>query len=90
MSCCGKKRTSAASQFRTVQTAVAVPSPAATVSGPYRPEFEYQGGGVLTVVGQGSGLQYRFVGYGSRISVDPRDRASLAHIPKLRQLPPRR
>jgi hypothetical protein len=48
--------------------------------------FEYRGGRVLTVVGQGTGYQYRFVGFGARVSVDARDRASLAAVPYLRQV----
>jgi hypothetical protein len=49
--------------------------------------FEYQGGRVLTVIGQGTGLQYRFVGFGARVFVDARDRASLAAVPRLREVP---
>ena len=52
-------------------------------------EFEYLGGSVLTVIGQGTGMQYRFVGHGSRASVDPRDRASLARVLQLREGRPR-
>ena len=48
--------------------------------------FEYRGGNSISVVGQGTGYQYRFVGYGARLSVDPRDHASLALVPQLREL----
>jgi hypothetical protein len=41
---------------------------------------------VLTVIGQGTGLQYRFVGFGARVFVDARDRASLAAAPHLREV----
>jgi hypothetical protein len=49
-------------------------------------QFEYRGGGVLTVIGQATGIQYRFVGYGNRATVDSRDRASLAAVPQLREV----
>jgi hypothetical protein len=48
--------------------------------------FEYRGGHVLTVIGRGTGYQYRFVGFGARVSVDARDRASLAAVPHLREI----
>jgi len=48
--------------------------------------FEYRGGRVLTVIGQGTGFQYRFVGFGARVFVDARDRASLAAVPHLREV----
>jgi len=54
------------------------------------PDFEYRGGSVLTVIGQGTGLRYRFVGHGARVSVDPLDRVSLAAVPSLREVMPRR
>jgi hypothetical protein len=38
------------------------------------------------VIGQGTGFQYRFVGYGARLDVDPRDRLSLAAVPSLREV----
>jgi hypothetical protein len=41
---------------------------------------------VLTVTGQGTGYQYRFVGFGARVEVDARDRASLAAVPQLREV----
>jgi hypothetical protein len=83
MSCCGKKRSNAGSI--SVATAVsAVPVPAGMALRPL--QFEYLGGSVLTVTGQGTGLQYRFVGYGARASVDPRDRTSLARVPQLREV----
>jgi hypothetical protein len=53
-------------------------------------EFEYLGGSVLTVIGQGTGWQYRFVGHGARLGVDYRDRASLAAVPQLRAVGLRR
>ncbi len=83
MPCCGKKRSSA-SLIGTATMASAVPVPAGTALRPL--QFEYLGGSVLTMTGQGTGLQYRFVGYGARASVDPRDRPSLARVPQLREV----
>jgi hypothetical protein len=89
MSCCGKKRSNAGLMAReTVASAVVVqPYPFAAAAGTSLrgPKFEYLGGSVLTVTGQGTGMQYRFVGHGARASVDPRDRASLARVPQLRE-----
>ena len=86
MSCCGTKRT--ALDGAPARPSAPAPRPGAIAAGAMRrgPDFEYVGGSVLTVVGQGSGLQYRFVGHGARHSVDPRDRASLAAVPALREV----
>ena len=94
MSCCGNKRSNAGSMDKQTAAsaaaarpyAMAAPAGTATLRGP---EFEYLGGSVLTVIGQGTGMQYRFVGHGSRVSIDPRDRASLARVPQLREKNPR-
>jgi hypothetical protein len=90
MSCCGKKRSNAGSiamASNTSPVAVRPDSFAAPAGAALRgPEFQYLGGGVLTVTGQGTGLQYRFVGHGARTSVDPRDRDSLARVPQLREV----
>ena len=67
-----------------MQTARAFTSPAGAAQRGL--EFEYLGGSVLTVTGQGTGLQYRFTGHGARASVDPRDRASLSRVPHLREI----
>jgi hypothetical protein len=40
----------------------------------------------LTVIGPMSGRRYRFEARGSRVAVDPGDRASLAALPQLRQV----
>ncbi|HEY1261102.1 MAG TPA: hypothetical protein VGF34_17775 [Stellaceae bacterium] len=50
--------------------------------------FEYRGGGVLTVIGQATGRQYRFVGHGARVAIDLRDRTSLTAVPALREVTP--
>lgn len=90
MSCCGKHRTSlssGASPAARPPTPHALGASAATAA---PVELEYLGGSVLTVIGQGTGVQYRFVGHGARVRVDPRDRASLAAVPHLRDVTPRR
>ena len=92
MSCCGKKRLAlgpmnpeAASAAQNTFGNQTRPGPAA---GPASraAQFEYRGGRVLTVTGQGTGYQYRFVGHGARLWVDARDRASLAAVPHLREV----
>ena len=93
MSCCGKKRTSLSSAGPALAAPLASrqhPFGVPAGTGARGLDFEYLGGSVLTVIGQGTGLQYRFVGHGSRASVDPRDRASLAAVPYLREVTPRR
>jgi hypothetical protein len=92
MSCCGKKR---------MTPGLVSPSAANTTPGgpanhnQARPpagseiraaQFEYRGGRVLSVTGQGTGYQYRFIGHGARLDVDGRDRASLAAVPQLREV----
>jgi len=92
MCSCGKKTTmpsldtpSAVDASANGSTSCPADSPAGSASG--IPRFEYQGGRTLTVVGQGTGYRYRFVGFGARLSVDPRDRASIAAVPELREVP---
>lgn len=87
MSCCGKTRTS----LSPAATAPAARAPARRAAfhasaGAATADFEYLGGSILTVIGQGTGRQYRFVGHGARVRVDPRDRASLAAVPQLREV----
>jgi hypothetical protein len=92
MSCCGTKRTSVSAPSTSATRAPVRRAVlgAAAVAGAPAAEFEYLGGSVLTVIGQGTGVPYRFVGHGSRVRVDPRDRASLAAVPYLREVTPRR
>jgi len=90
--CCGKMRT----QFREAIPNFQPPSPA-TVARPQPGRysvatFEYIGRTRLTVAGPVTGREYRFERPGARMEVDPRDRASIASVPLLRQLgqpPPR-
>jgi hypothetical protein len=91
MPCCGQKRqaqTPAGSptanptldRQRPAVDPHAGPSPAATV------ELEYVGERTLVVMGQATRRTYRFAGRGARLSVDRRDRASLARVPGLREV----
>ena len=86
--CCGNRRV----QFRQ-GISTFPPSEFARVASPAMPSarsaavtFQYTGGTGLTVVGAVTGRQYRFDGPGSRVAVDPRDRASVASINLLRQV----
>ena len=81
MACCGKLRAAASRPAPSIISTGAAAGPATRDA-----MFEYRGGRVLTVVGQGTGYQYRFVGFGACVSVDARDRASLAAVPYLRQV----
>jgi hypothetical protein len=46
--------------------------------------FEYVGQTRMTVIGGATGRRYRFDRPGARVTVDPRDRPSLAAVPNLR------
>jgi hypothetical protein len=80
MACCGKTRTTASRPASSITNAGPLAGPATRDA-----LFEYLGGRVLTVIGRGTGYQYRFVGFGACVSVDARDRASLAAVPQLRE-----
>ena len=73
MSCCGKGRQ-------------AVSSPPVNAGSASREgaTFEYVGHGALTVIGGATGRRYNFIGGGAQVRVDPRDRASLMHVSRLR------
>ena len=88
MSCCGKNRM-AASQAKLRSDESAGPRTflgpsAVAVSRPVI--FECIGARGITVIGQGTGNHYRFVGYGARVSVNARDRKSVAAVPGLREV----
>jgi hypothetical protein len=85
MPCCGQKRLAQLPANAPVSNQHAT-SPVGRVN---TATFEYLGNRVLTVVGQGTGREYRFVGNGARLTVDGRDRSSLAVVPGLRALPAR-
>ena len=78
MSCCGQSR-----------ARLSRPRPPRRVARPRTTwtHFEYIGPTALTVRGPVSGLLYRFPRPTARVAVDSRDRASLAMVPQLRQLP---
>jgi hypothetical protein len=93
MSCCGKSRSNSAAALPIPANAASALQPKSAVAAlpPSRgAEFEYRGGNVLTVIGQGTGWQYRFVGHSAKLGVDSRDRASLAAVPQLRAVGLRR
>ena len=48
--------------------------------------FQYVGSTSLSALGPLSGRRYHFAAPGTVVQVDPRDRASLATIPNLRQV----
>jgi hypothetical protein len=86
MSCCGKKRIdlSAAGGGAGARADTPARQHGAAAGASFGSDFEYLGGSVFTVIGQGTGRPYRFVGHGARLGVDPRDRASLSAVPSLR------
>lgn len=47
--------------------------------------FEYVGTAAITAVGAATGRQYRFSTPGEPVTVDARDRWSLAKVPNLRE-----
>jgi hypothetical protein len=83
MSCCGQKRANAVASAGSADRAVRRTFLGTSGLGV---SFEYVGARALTVIGQGTGYQYRFIGYGARVAVDPRDRMSLAAVPNLREV----
>jgi hypothetical protein len=87
MGCCGQKRRQLS---RT--TAVQPANPASPrglnlpAAEPRITAFQYLGKTALVAVGPISGRYYRFQHPGAIVEVDPRDRASLAAVPNLRQV----
>jgi len=88
MFCCGKNRMAASeTTLRTNKTEATRPFLGPSARGVSRPVgFECVGARPITVIGQGTGYQYRFAGFGARVSVDARDRASVAAVPGLREI----
>jgi hypothetical protein len=82
MSCCGGAR----QQLGGIGRPAALPPTAAAPARRFTIAFEYTGATALTVVGPASGRRYRFEGPGARQVVDPRDRPSLARVPRLREI----
>ena len=91
MSCCGKKRelfqTAAPQGLASSASRTAVHHPAQMRIG--KVIFEYTGRTAMTVIGPATGRRYRFERAGARLEVDLRDRAALAQVLNLRQLPAR-
>jgi hypothetical protein len=88
MPCCGQRR-------QQIKAAVPVrrannPPPRSNLSRPAtQPRvtaFQYVGPTALTAVGPISGRHYRFSHRGAIVEIDPRDWASLATVPNLRQV----
>ena len=88
MPCCGQRRQQI-SRSPPIQGANN-PVPPANVNGAPGPSravvFQYVGNTSLTAVGPVSGRHYQFSHPGATVEVDPRDRASLARVPHLRQI----
>lgn len=88
MSCCGKQR----EKYQTTGQAQRGTNPGNNTF--VRPKsisyanayFQYLGHTGLTVMGAITGKRYRFDQGGAVVSVDPRDRRSIAAVPKLRQI----
>jgi len=87
--CCGKAR----EQLQQKLLGLRPPNPVAAGIQQARPagngarSFEYVGRTSMTVVGGSTGRRYRFERPGARVSIDPRDRPSVASIRALRQVP---
>ena len=88
MSCCGKKRANLPGSVPNLQSANSArrTSSFPAVANESTLSFEYVGGSAMTVVGPITGARYRFIGYGARVNVDPRDRLSLIAVPNLREV----
>jgi hypothetical protein len=90
MTCCGRNRQALTPTNRTggspLATRAGRDSPPASSADMSTVELEYLGDKTLVVMGQGSRLQYRFVGRGARLKVDARDRVSLSMVPGLREV----
>jgi hypothetical protein len=89
MVCCGQRRQQMRGQAMPVRQAANPASPAGFAQKPVqqpRTTFRYVGKTAITAVGPISGREYRFGYPGAIVQVDPRDRASLAAVPNLRQI----
>jgi hypothetical protein len=86
MSCCGQKR----AQQRQTSSAFVHELTAPHASGSRFPMgmayFEYIGPTAITVVGNATGRQYRFATPNVPVTVDARDRGSLARVSLLREV----
>ncbi len=89
MACCGQRRQQMRSPAIPVRQTNNPAKPAGFVRSSVQKQgstFQYVGKKAITAVSPMSGRQYRFGYPGAIVQVDPRDRASLAAIPNLRQI----
>ncbi len=85
MACCGSRTLPPASTMPTGYRVPPANVPAAPMT--YRHAFfEYVGATAMTVTGGATGRRYRFERPGARVAVDPKDRASVAQVPQLREV----
>ncbi len=85
MSCCGKMREQFRSQSYGTNTSGPPARPHLQAAPLPRVSFQYTGPTTMVAIGAVSGRRYLFHGPGACVEVDPRDRRSLAGIPRLRQ-----
>ncbi len=88
--CCGKNRSQvqAESQGFQFRRSGLTSGQGQQVAQYFGSTFQYLGPTGLTVIGPVTGRRYRFDRPGSRVDVDPRDRASVASIPMLKLVVP--
>jgi hypothetical protein len=89
MACCGQRRQQMRSEAIAVRLENNPAKPAGFAQLPAQQQgtfFQYIGKTAVTAVGPMSRRQYRFGYPGAIVQVDPRDRASLAAVPNLRQI----
>ena len=70
MSCCGQRRTPTPQPSRIIASIV----------------YRYEGTTALTVIGRATNRRYHFARAGAEVAVDWRDQASVAQVPKLREV----
>jgi len=81
MSCCGGGRASGSASVPRTGVAAQPSNVRPTLA-----VFRYEGETSLVVVGRITGTTYRFVGRGSEVAVDIRDRLSLRDVPRVREV----
>ena len=89
MSCCGKMRRQFGAHPNPPRPYPAAHRPVAGNPGRFPMGavlFEYLGTTAITAIGAVTGQQYRFSSPGMPVTVDARDRWSLAKVPNLREI----
>lgn len=89
MACCGQRRQQMRRPAIPVRQANNPAKPTGFTQSPVQQQgttFQYVGKTAIIAVGPMSGRQYRFGYPGAILQVDPRDKASLAIVPNLRQI----